>query len=94
MCTVRKHGSITFDLISLLFDHKWAKHIKPTPQYVKGGASASLCMGRSTVFCSPSPPLSLRHFIHLNKRLLTAALQQVILYPKLLSSFKVASLPP
>ena len=52
MYTVRKHGSITFDLISSLFDHKWAKHIKPTPQYVKGGAYASPCMGRSTFFVS------------------------------------------
>ena len=64
------------------------------PQCIKGGASASLCM-RSTIFCSPGVPLSLWHFTHLNKRLLTAAaLQLVIQYPELLSSFKVAPLPP
>ena len=65
-----------------------------TPQYVKGDAAASLWMGRSAIFCSPGLPLSLWRFTHLNKRLLTAALQLVIQYPELLSSFKVAPLPP
>ena len=50
---------------------------------------------RSAIFCSPGVSLSLWHFTHLNKRLLTAAaLQLVIQYPELLSSFKVAPLPP
>ena len=29
-CNTRKHGSITFDFIPSLLDHKWAKHIDPT----------------------------------------------------------------
>ena len=64
-----------------------------TSQYVKGGASASLCTGRPAIFCFPGLP-GLRYFTHLNKRLLIAALQLMIQYPEFLSSFKVAPHPP
>ena len=91
-CHTHKHGSATVILfLPCLITNK--SNIS-SPQYVKGGASASLCMGRSAIFCSPGLSLSLWHFTHLNKKFLTAALQLVIQHLELLSSYKVAPLPP
>ena len=88
MCTARtrKHGSITFDFVSALLDHKLVKHIDTT-------VCASLCTGKFAIFCSLDLCHGPQHFTHLNKRLLTAVLQLVIQYPELLNSFRVALLP-
>ena len=75
-CHKCKHGSLRCDFIFALLDHKWARHIDP--QYVKGGASASLYTGRSAIFCSPILPCRLQHLTHLNRRFLTATLQLLI----------------
>lgn len=87
-----KNSSTTLHFVSMLFDNEWAKHINP--KICKGCTYASLCIGRSAIFCSPDLLCSLWHFTYLNKKLWTAALQLVIQYPELLSPFRVAPHPP
>ena len=45
-----------------------------TPQFVNGGPSRVLSVGKSAIFCSPSFPLSRQHLTHFLTKLLTTAL--------------------
>ena len=79
-----KHYSITFDFNSTSLDNNMWRVV----------LLLVYTQEESAIFCSPGLPCILRHFTNLNKRFLTEAMQLVIQYPELLTSFKVALLPP
>ena len=65
-----------------------------TPQFVKGGSSIVLSVGRSAIFCSPSFPHNNRHLTHFPIKLLTIVLHWTTQNPLLLISLMVSPLPP
>ena len=63
-----------------------------TLQFVNGGPSRVLSVGKSAIFCSPSFPLSRRHLTHFPTKLLTTVLHLITRKPLLLTSLVVS--PP
>ena len=76
----------------LLLQQDWKNRI--LPQFVKGGSSIVLSVGRSAIFCSPSFPHNNRHLTHFPIKLLTIVLHRTTQNPLLLISLMVSPLPP
>ena len=64
-----------------------------TPQFVNGGPSRVLSVGKSAIFCSPSLPLSRQHLTHFPTKLLTTVLHLTTHKPLLLTSLSVHIMP-
>ena len=65
-----------------------------TPQFVKGGSSIVLSVGRSAICCSPSFPCNNQHLTHFLTKLLTIVLHRTTQNPLLLISLMVSPLSP